>query len=367
MKLGKFKVGILDRYIIGKFIGTYLFTIAMLIIVIIVFDAVEKIDDFMELNAPLDEILFTYYLNFVPYFINQFSSLITFIVVIFFTSKMAYDTEIVAMLSGGVSFSRLMYPYFLSSLVICGLSLALNLFVIPHSNTIRIEFESQYLKKGTKGNYVDHIYRQIDDSTFIYLKGFNSKLRNAEYMVLESYQDDIITKSITARSANFDKNTRKWKSTRYISRTMQPNGDYYIEKCDKLDTLINLSDDELAKIEDHVQTLNIKDLNSFVDEQQRKGSNMVTLILVDKYNRFAYPVSTFILTLIGVSLSSRKVRGGTGLHIGTGLGLCFSYILFMRFANEFAKGGVIPAVIAVWVPNVVYAIIGIELYRRAPK
>ncbi|MEG1649598.1 MAG: LptF/LptG family permease, partial [Rikenellaceae bacterium] len=184
MKLDKFKIGILDRYIIGKFIGTYVFTILMLIVVVVVFDAVEKIDDFMELNAPLSQILFTYYLNFVPFFINQFSSLITFIAVIFFTSKMAYDTEIVAMLSGGVSFQRLMYPYFISALMIATLSLSLSLFIIPEANQTRIKFEQEFLKKGRRGNFEEHIYRQINDSTYIYIKGYNSTLKSAEYLVL---------------------------------------------------------------------------------------------------------------------------------------------------------------------------------------
>lgn len=366
MRLSSLKIGKLDRYVIGKFIGTYLFTIAILVVVVVVFDAVEKIDDFMELNAPLSEILFTYYVNFVPFFMNQFSSLITFIAVIFFTSKMAYDTEIVAILSSGVSFARFMYPYFISSLAIAALSLSLNLFIIPNANVTRIEFETQYLKKGSRGNYVDHTYRQIDDSTYIYLKGFNYKTKNAEYMVLESYDDNVITSSITARSATFNEDTRSWKATQYITYNLKEDT-YVIEKKRMLDTIINLSASELAKIENHVQTLTISELDEFANEQQRKGSNMVTLILVDKYNRYAYPVSTFILTLIGVSLSSRKVRGGTGLHIGIGLALCFSYILFMRFANEFAKGGVISPIISVWAPNVLYAIIGIYLYRKAPK
>ncbi|MFI3315913.1 MAG: LptF/LptG family permease [Rikenellaceae bacterium] len=367
MRFKDLKIGILDRYIIGKFIGTYVFTIAILIVVIVVFDAVEKIDSFMELNAPLGEIMFTYYLNFVPFFLNQFSSLITFITVIFFTSKMAYDTEIIAMLSSGISFLRLMYPYFLSALAITVLSLVLNLFVIPSANAIRIDFESSYLKKNTVGNYTDHIYRQIDDSSYIYLKGYNSKSKNAEYMVLESYEDGVIENSITARTVRFNSTKENWTADKYISHTLNDEGTYIIEKKRGLDTTINLSASEIGKIEYHIQTLKIGDLNNFIDDQTRKGSNMVTVILVEKYNRFAYPVSAFVLTLIGVSLSSRKVRGGTGLHIGTGLALCFSYILFMRFAEEFANGGVIDPMISVWMPNILYAIIGVYLYRKAPK
>lgn len=366
MNFRKFKVGILDRYIIGKFIGTYVFTILMLIVVVVVFDAVEKIDDFMELNAPLSEILLTYYVNFVPFFINQFSSLITFIAVIFFTSKMAYDTEIVAMLSGGVSFQRLMYPYFLSALMITTLSLSLNLFIIPEANQTRIEFEQEFLKKGKRGNFEEHIYRQINDSTYIYIKGYNSNYKSAEYLVLETFDGSTITKSLTSRNARFDSETKRWRADRYISRSYDGDHDK-IEKKENLDTLINLSDTELGKVEQYIQTLNIVKLNRFIEEQMRKGSDMITVFDVERHNRYAYPVSTFILTLIGVSLSSRKVRGGTGLHIGVGLGLCFSYILFMRFGSEFAKGGVLPSGLSVWLPNIIYSIIALYLYKKAPK
>ncbi len=366
MKLNNLKIGKLDRYIIGKFIGTYLFTIAMLVVVVIIFDVTEKIDDFMELNAPISEIAFTYYLNFIPFFINQFSGLITFIAVIFFTSKMAYDTEIIAILSGGVSFKRLMYPFFLSAMMIASLSLTLYLFIIPVANVNRMDFESKYLKKSLRGNYEDHIYRQISPGEYIYLNGYSLKGKKAQFMVLETHKDNQIIASLSARNATFDSRTKHWKADRYIERHTV-NGLDSIVKKEKLDTLINLSDTEIGKVENYIQTLNIIQLNNFIDEQTRKGSDMTISFEVEKHNRYAYPIATFILTLIGVSLSSRKVRGGTGLHIGIGLALCFSYILFMKFADEFAKSGVVAPSIAIWMPNIVYLFIGLYLYHKAPK
>lgn len=366
MKLRKFKIGKLDLYIMGKFIGTYLFTILLLVIIIIVFDAAEKMDDFLELNAPLSSIFLTYYLNFVPFILNQFSSLIIFIAVIFFTSKLAYNTEIVAILSNGISFRRFLYPYFISSILVAAFSLALNLYIIPHSNEIRIEFESRYLKKGQRDNFDSHIYKQVNDTTFAYIKGYNSIRHSCEYLVLETIKDNIITSSLTAKTVKVNDKTSRWSASKYLNREFI-DGVEVLEKKDNLDTLINLSTNELGKVENYIQTLNINELNTFISEQQRKGSSQMNMFLVDKHNRYAYPFSALILTLIGVSLSSRKVRGGTGLHIGIGIGLCFSYILFMRFANEFAKGQVLPAVIAVWLPNILFAFIGIYLYRKAPK
>ncbi len=366
MELRKFKIGKIDRYIMGKFIGTYLFTILMLVVVILVFDAAEKMDDFMELNAPISEIFFTFYLNFIPFLVNQFSSLIIFIAVIFFTSKLAYNTEIVAILSSGVSFRRFLYPYFVAAMLITSVSLVLNLYIIPRANTKRIEFEAEYLKKGKRGNYDSHIYRQTNDSTFVYIKGYNSIHRSCEFIVIETIKDNRIVASTTAKSASFDSETKRWKASKYLD-TKLVDGYERLEKKTSLDTLINLSDKELGKVENYVQTLNINELNKFIEDQTNKGSNQISLFLVDKHNRYAYPFSALILTLIGVSLSSRKVRGGTGLHIGIGLGLCFSYILFMRFANEFAKGDVIPPAIAVWLPNLLFSFIAIYLYRKAPK
>lgn len=365
-RIGKLKVGRIDRYIMRKFIGTYLFTILLLVVIVAIFHAVENITDFIERNATMRDILLVYYPNFVPFFINQFSGLITFIAVIFFTSKMAYNTEIIAILSGGVSFKRLMWPYFLSAFLIASLSLALNLFILPESNKVRIDFEQKYLKKGLRGNYEELIYRQISPNTFICIKGYNNLTKSAEFMTLETYDGGRIVSSLLARAPRFNVQTKRWTASHYLARE-NINGVEVLQKKRNLDTMINLSANELGKVNNYIQTLNIVSLRRFIREQERKGSDMVSAFKVDMYNRFAYPVSTFILTLIGVSLSSRKVRGGTGVHIGVGITLCFAYILVMQFANEFAKGGVLPPVVSVWMPNVIFAFIAVYLYKKAPK
>ena len=176
---------ILDRYIPAKFLSTYFFAIGMIIVVVVIFDYVEKIDNFTETKAPLKAIIFDYYLNFIPFFINQFSGLFTFIAVIFFTSKMAYQTEIVAMLSGGMSFRRLMWPYFLSAAAITLLSLGLNLYVIPAANGERLKFEMNYIKRNKGIKYDQHIYRQIEPGTFAYIRGYNGGARQASGRCVE--------------------------------------------------------------------------------------------------------------------------------------------------------------------------------------
>lgn len=360
-------IKILDRYIIGKFLSTYFFAIAMIIVIVVIFDYVEKIDDFTENKAPLKAILFDYYLNFIPFFINQFSGLFTFIAVIFFTSKMAYQTEIVAMLSGGMSFRRLMWPYFLGALIITALSLTLNLWVIPISQRNVVDFESQYRRQQLNYQYDRHIYRQVEPGVFAYVRGYTNRTHQATFFALESYDGSTMTASLEAAEVKFNPDTKRWTAPRYVTRSFDSLGMETFTQHRNLDTLINLEATELGRVNKLIQTMNIGQLNEFLTQQRSKGSDSINVIEVEKHARFAYPLATFILTLIGVSLSSRKVRGGTGLHIGIGTGLCFSYILFNRFFEEFAKSGTLPPGLAVWIPNIIYLGIAVYLYRKAPK
>ncbi len=358
---------ILDRYILGKFLATYFFAIAMIIVIVVIFDYAEKIDDFTATKAPLKAILFRNYVNFIPFFINQFSGLFTFIACIFFTSKMAYQTEIVAMLSGGMSFRRLMWPYFLGALIIASLSLTLNLWVIPRSQRRVIAFQQEYIPKKQNTRYDRHIYRQIEPGTFAYIRGYNGNARQASFFALERYENGSMLRSLEAADVKFDPETKRWTAPRYTKREFTADGGETFEQFRNLDTLINLDVAELGAINDLIQTMNISELNRFLEQQRAKGSDSINIIEVEKHARYAYPLSTFILTLIGVSLSSRKVRGGTGLHIGIGTALCFSYILFNRFFEEFAKSGTLPTGLAVWLPNIIYLFIAVYLYRKAPK
>ena len=358
---------ILDRYILGKFIGTYLFAIAMIIVVIVVFDYVEKIDDFTETHAPLSAVIFDYYFKFVPYFVNQFSALFTFIAVIFFTSKLAYQTEIVAMLSGGMSFRRLMWPYFLGATFITALSLVLSLWLIPISQRDCVAFEQKHIRKRTRDQYDRHIYRQIEPGTFAYIRGFSKNTSVASFFALEQYDGSSMVRSLESSEVRFDPESKRWRSNRYVERTFDEEGNEIFTQHRNLDTIINLDVVELGRLNELLKTMNIVELNQFMAQQKAKGSDSLRQIEVEHHARYSYPFGTFILTLIGVSLSSRKVRGGTGLHIGIGIALCFSYIMLTRVFEEFAKGGSMPTLLAVWVPNIIFLAIGIYLYRKAPK
>ncbi|MFR9649067.1 MAG: LptF/LptG family permease [Rikenellaceae bacterium] len=357
---------ILDRYIIGKFLSTYVFAIAMIIVIVVVFDYVEKADNFLQQKAPLNEVVFDYYLNFIPFFVNQFSGLFTFIAVIFFTSRLAYQTEIIAILSAGVSFKRLMWPYFVGALIISVFSLVLNLWIIPISQQSVVDFEMKYLKKRQNNQFDRHIYRQIEPGLFLYLRGYNSN-GTTSFFVLEKYEDGSMVSSLEAANAQMDFETKRWSAPRYTNRVFDEDATEHFTQHRNLDTLINIERNELGRVFEIVKAMNIEELNEFLDQQRRKGSDTINYIEVEKHARFAYPFSTFILTLIGVSLSSRKVRGGTGAHIGVGVTLCFTYILISRFFEEFARGGALDAGWAVWSPNIIYLFVAIYLYVKAPK
>ncbi len=357
---------ILDRYIIGKFLSTYFFAIAMIIVIVVIFDYAEKLDDFTQFKAPMNAVIMDYYVNFIPFFVNQFSGLFTFIAVIFFTSKMAYKTEIVAMLSSGMSFKRLMWPYFVGALIISSLSLTLNLWIIPTAQKTRIEFEGQYLARKRNKTYDKHIYRQIEPGVFLYLRNYNATGK-ASFFAMERYVDGAMVESLEAANVTLDDDTDRWMAQRYVSREFDSERGETFTQSRNLDTLINIDRNELGKVNELIKTMPIEELNEFRDQQIAKGSDSIKIIEVERHARFSYPLATFILTLIGVSVSSRKVRGGTGFHIGLGIGLCFSYILFTRFFEEFAKSGTMQPGLAVWIPNIIYLFVAIFFYVKAPK
>lgn len=358
---------LIDGYITRKFLGTFFFAIALIIIIVVVFDAVEKIDDFIEMKAPLERILFGYYVNFIPYFINLFCGLFTFIAVIYFTSQMAGRTEITAIQSAGVSFRRLLWPYFISAMVISGVSLYLNLEVIPAANEKRVEFESKYLRKNRNQQFDANIYRQVEPGVFVYIRNFNGSSNRASFMCIERFEGSSITESLEAADVTYNEKNEHWTAPKYITHKFVGEDEIF-ERHENLDTLINLSKQELGKVENLITTMKIGQLNEFIDQQKAKGSDMIGIFEVERHRRYSYPASVFILTVIGVSLSARKMRSGTGVNIGIGVILCFTYIMLGRVFEEIAKGseGWISTFL-VWLPNIIFAIIAFYLYRKAPK
>ncbi|MCR5003767.1 MAG: LptF/LptG family permease [Bacteroidales bacterium] len=358
----------LDYYIMKKFILTFFMALVLIIGIVIIFDISEKIDDFVAKNAPLKLIVFDYYLNFVPYYVNMFSPLFVFITVIFFTSRMAANSEIVAILSCGISYHRMMVPYIASAALIAMLSLGLNLYVIPKSNEIRVNFEREYLKNGKKSDkQIDNLHYQIAPGIFVYVQDFNRWNKTAHDFTLEHVVDNKLVSKTTAETAQWDSTKQAWRLKNYFTRTYTDGLENYIEKGALKDTVIDLSIKDFYMNKKTVQTLSQRDLNDLIRIQKMRGDASVMYSQIELHTRFALPFSAFILTIMGVSLSSRKKRGGIGLNIGVGIALSFSYILFLKFSEMFVLTNTLPASIALWVPNILFAFIAAFLYRRAPK
>ncbi|MFT4525459.1 MAG: lipopolysaccharide export system permease protein [Bacteroidia bacterium] len=357
---------ILDRYILKKFLGTFFYAIGVIIVITVVFDISEKVDDFIEHSLSLRAILFDYYIYFIPYFANLFSPLFLFVSVIFFTAKMASDTEIVAILSSGVSFKRMLWPYFLGSLIIATMTMVLSNFVIPEANKGRIEFENTYINSKYR-NYGRHQHYQIEPGTFIYFDSFSSERMVGYKFSMEKFDGEgELTYKLISDHIRWDTTKTEWTVAKYYIRHFK-GGKERIEEGEKLDTTYAFHPSDFGKRLKMVEAMNYYELNEFIDGEKMKGSDHLSYFMIEKYRRFSMPFATFILTLIAVSISSRKVRGGVGMHIGIGILLSFTYIMFMQVSQTFALESSMPALLAVWIPNFAFGILGVVLLVKAPK
>ena len=355
----------LDWYIIKKFLGTFFFSISLILLIVVVFDISEKIDDFIEKDAPLRGIIFDYYLNFIPYFGNLFSPLFTFVAVIFFTSKMANNTEVISILSSGISFNRFLRPFMLSAGLLAVLSFTLSNFIIPPANSERLEFENTYIKNPYKNRDKD-IHMQIKPGQFIYMQSYNTK-RNIGYKFsMEQFENNELQEKLFCNYIKWNETTENWTVHNYFIRKIEHLNEEIIEG-DTLVLTINLHPNDFNVRRSMVETMNMFQLNDYIKEERMKGSKNLVFHIIEQQKRFAYPFATLILTIVAVAMASRKVRGGIGLHLGLGLLISFAYILFMQVSTTFATNGDLSPIIAVWIPNLLFASLGLYLLKKAPK
>lgn len=352
----------IDIYIIKKFLGTYFFAIALIISIAVVFDINEKLDSF--LNAPLKAIVVDYYLNFIPYFANLFSPLFTFIAVIFFTSKLADNSEIIAILSSGISFRRLMIPYMISAAIIAGVTFYLNSYVIPPANVTRIEFQNKYVK-NKKVDYASNIQLQVEPGVIAYMSRYDNNTKTGYRFSLEKFEGKILKSRLTAQTVTYD-SAYHWIIKDYMIRNFNGMREE-LTRGSRLDSIITIepSDFLISRYDSELMTTSA--LKTYIDRQKKRGVANIKDFEIEYEKRFAMTAASFILTVIGMSLSSRKVKGGMGVNIGIGLLLSFSYILFSTVSSTFAVSGATSPRVAVWLPNIVYSIIAVYLYRKAPK
>jgi lipopolysaccharide export system permease protein len=351
---------IIDRYIIKKFLGTYLFAIVLILAITVMFDINEKLDSF--LKAPLKATIFDYFVNFLPYFANQFSPLFTFIACIFFTSKLADNSEIIAMLSSGLSFRRLMRPYLVSAAVIAAVSWVLSAYIIPPANIKRIDYTNTYVK-NKRVDYGNNIQIMVAPGEIMYLSRFDNTTRTGYRFSLDKFEDKKLVSRLTASTIVWD-TLYQWQVKDYMIRDIEGLREH-ITKGARLDTMIQVEPRDFLISKNDQETLTTPQLQEYISRQKARGVANIKAFEIENERRYAMCAAAFILTVIGMSLSSKKVKGGMGINIGVGLVLSFSYILFMTVTSTFAISGYTSPRVAMWIPNILYSIIAIILYRRA--
>ncbi len=355
----------LDQYIMKKYLGTFFLAITLIISISIIFDISENIDDFITKKAPLRAIAIDYYLNFIPYFANLFSALFTFIAVIYFTSKMAYNSEIIAILASGVPYRRLMRPYMIASGIIAVMSWILGNFIIPASTESRVNFRNTYIKN----EYINldrNIHRQLEPGLFVYMQNYNNKLDVGYKFSIEQFEDRRLVSKLIAESIKWDRDKKKWIINNYYVRDLRGPQEI-ITTGTAIDTTLRMLPSDFGQQSSREETMDYWQINDYIKDLKLRGVDNIARYEQEKYRRTAGPISTFILSVIGVSLASRRVRGGMGLHLGIGLLLSFSYIMFMQVSTIFAVKVGFNTLLAVWLPNIVYSLIAIGLYLRASK
>ena len=356
----------IDWYIIKKFLGTYIFAITLVISIAVVFDFTERMDRFMNNNAPWDAIIFDYYFNFIPYFANLFSALFVFIAVIFFTSKLAENSEIIAMLSTGMSFSRLMKPYMISAAVIALLTFFLGSYVIPKGSVTRLEFENQYYKKR-KETSARNIQLQVEEGLIAYIDRYSDYNKTGYRFILDRFDDKKLISHLTASSITYDTTAvNKWTIKDYTIRDFDGLHEHTTHG-DKKDTTLAIDPSDSLNFKNQQQMMTNPELRSYISKQKKRGFGNTKEYEIEYHKRIAMSFAAFILTIIGASLSSRKSKRGMGLHLGIGLALSFSYILFQTISATFAVNGILSPMISMWIPNIVYALIAYYLYKKAPR
>ncbi|MBR5635140.1 MAG: LptF/LptG family permease [Prevotella sp.] len=358
----------LDWYIIKKFIGTYLFSILLIIAIAIVFDINQYLDSFIKYKAPLKAIVFDYYMNFVPYYANLFSALFVFIAVIFFTSKLAGNSEIIAMLASGVSFRRLMRPYMISCVLISLLSYYLSAYVIPQGTVVRQNFETIY-KNKKKTTAAENVQLQVGQGVIAYIQHYDNTMKRGYGFSLDKFENKKLVSHMTAQEIQYDtiSDTKfQWRAVNWKIRELKGLREH-ITSGMKKDTVIMMEPADLVYSKGQQETLTSPELRDFISKQIGRGSSNVVRYQMEYHKRIAMSFASFILTIIGASLSSRKRKGGMGLYLGIGLALSSLYILLQAISSTFAVNANFPPMIAAWIPNIIFSVVAYFCYRQAPN
>lgn len=361
-------ISLLDWYIIKKFIGTYVFSILLIISIAIVFDFNENLSKFTQYHAPWRAIIFDYYANFIPYYSNLFSPLFVFIAVIYFTSKLAGNSEIIAMMATGMSFRRLLRPYMLSCVLIALTTFYLNAYVIPHGTVIRQQFENRY-RRNKVTNAADNVQIRLSKSTVVYMQHYDDQIKRGYGFSLDKFEGKKLVSHMTASDIQYDtiaESKYHWTANNWKVRTLRGLREK-IQMGAVKDTVIPMEPADLIYSKGQQETFTSPELKRYISKQTSRGAANVKQYEVEYHKRIAMSFASFILTIIGASLSARKRKGGMGLYLGVGFALSFAYIMLQTVSSAFAVQANMPPPLAAWTPNIIFAVIALFCYRQAPN
>lgn len=359
------RLKILDRYLIKNFLITYVFVAFVIVLIICMIDYTEKVDDFLDKKAPLKAILIDYYLNLIPYWINYISPLMVFIATVFFTSRIAARTEIIAILSSGISFGRLLLPYMVGATVLGGITFLQVGWILPKANKIRNSFEKTYVRQefyfGSR-----NVHITIAPNVYAYLESYNISTQTGNKFTMETVKGNQLLQKFSADKLVWQPKKKKWTLQNYQVRTFDKMGET-IKTGTAIDTTINLYPKDFESDYNLYETFTLPELNDYIALLKSRGADGLEVYLIEKYIRFTQPFAILILTAIGVIVSARKSRRGVGWQIALGFMLAFVYILFFLLSKGVAEAGTINTLFAVWLPNIVFSFIGFILYKTLPR
>jgi lipopolysaccharide export system permease protein len=355
---------ILDRYILAKFLVTWVFTVLILIAIITVIDFTEKNDNFLKHGLEFKYVA-KYYLQYIPYIANLITPITVFIATVFVTARLAGRTEIIAMLAGGVSFMRLLVPYMIGAVMIAALNFYLNAWVIPEANKERIAFEIAYAKKPFY--YTDRdIHIKVAANSYVYMESYNNQRDVGYRFTIETIEDKLLKDKISARRIEWDTASVSWKLKDWERRSFDGFKEY-VSKGAELDTTLSITPKDFGSTHGMHETLNLRELSDYIQELKSRGAENVDIYVIERYIRYMAPWAVIILTFIGVIVSARKSRGGTGAQIALGFVIAFIYILFFIMSRAVAENSAMNQLLAVWLPNIVFSVVGIILYKTVPR
>lgn len=356
---------LLDKYILKKFLTTFVFVVLILVAVICVIDFTEKNDDFIQTGVSFKSIMLDYYLNLIPFYANMLSPITVFIATVFVTAKLASHTEVIAILSSGVSFKRFMVPYLIGAAIIGVFIFAMLGWVIPNANKTRVAFEVKYIKNPYTYDQ-RNIHFKLNPTTYAYLESYNNTVNIGYRFTLEHIEGNVLKSKLNAESITWNPEKKKWHLDNYRVRSFTGDKEV-ITNHGPIDTTLNLLPKDFASTYRLAETFTLPELNRFINERIMRGSDDVETYQIEKYERFSYPFAILILTMIGVILSARKARGGVGFQIALGFILAFIFIIFVIMSRSMAQVGSVPPVLAAWIPSLVFSLIGAVLYKTVPR